>query len=997
MGITLDWRKSNALASQAFRARTVGGSGDQNQQFSWRGVGNSHRLQNGDQLVRPNEAFRRRAERRVDTMPFAFEKTKLWQRAFASDEYTEEKQRITQSHRKFWSNTCELAKLIASDLPGLTLHDERHFEALWQRADQIAGDEFPINPLELFAFGGGVLLHDAGLTLAAYAGGLDDLKQTLAWRDAEALLEAASVAAVTSTAGATGAHDSMARDTELQFEALRQLHASKAEDLSNLTLALPDSRGRVHLIEDDSLRRHLGRIIGQIAASHHWQLHVLEQKLPKEIGALGGFPSAWTIRPIVLACLLRCADAAQVDQQRAPDFSYALLRGNRNSEKHWRAQNRLAQPFVTGDALTYTSTMVFARDDAEAWWLVADALSLAHKELESCHRLLATLNTRPFAIRAIRDANAPDRLRVHIRVNGWEPVSMGTRISNAKAVIQMLGGQLLYEQEGLAVPMRELIQNAADAVRARRALENPDASYQGWVEVKIEEADDLHSWITVQDNGVGMTQRILTGPLIDFGHSLWHSELVKEVLPGFASRRVEQIGQYGIGFYSTMMVSNYLTVSSRFYTAGLESIHSLEFTKGLLNNGILVRGSTVPMGINVRTIVRMKVAKDVVNEFLKVNTRDIEFYSVKEQRERPSITLEMRLSILCVALDCDVYSKFGKGPKLLAHRADWRETDAKKWLDGVLLSSLREDREFARAVQIAASTLREVTDDGACRGRAAISFWRFHGAELQVVGGFSVRPPSIGWEGSMSRVFGFIASASAGPRRSAGEYRVRPQALAEWASDQAIRLATANLTPMEAHQAALAVSEFGGAVAPIANIYVNGQLRPLEELSMLLIDGHKAIIPLFKGRKSGNYIGNLSDSIRLPGSISGRSLMRVSDEITCLVEGPENIMTDRDYYLINVDTNKEHISALGCLRSRLRELGYSMLVTFNKSVSTGVYTGQDFDQLDLKTGMAITQHVAEVSAAKRQKADQERLEGRATRRSGARLPSRRGRAHRRRA
>jgi hypothetical protein len=77
-----------------------------------------------------------------------------------------------------FGKTLRNLKLIATDLPGLTLHDERHFEALWRRADQIAGCQYHLNPLELFVFGGSILLHDAGLTLGAYSGGLQALTQT---------------------------------------------------------------------------------------------------------------------------------------------------------------------------------------------------------------------------------------------------------------------------------------------------------------------------------------------------------------------------------------------------------------------------------------------------------------------------------------------------------------------------------------------------------------------------------------------------------------------------------------------------------------------------------------------------------------------------------------------------------------------------------------------------------------------------------------------------
>ena len=50
-------------------------------------------------------------------------------------------------------------------------------------------------------------------------------------------------------------------ETELIFEVLRQVHAAKAASLADMTLLLPDNAGKVHLIEDEGLRRHLGLII----------------------------------------------------------------------------------------------------------------------------------------------------------------------------------------------------------------------------------------------------------------------------------------------------------------------------------------------------------------------------------------------------------------------------------------------------------------------------------------------------------------------------------------------------------------------------------------------------------------------------------------------------------------------------------------------------------------------------------------------------------------
>ncbi|MBA2593659.1 MAG: hypothetical protein M3495_02490 [Pseudomonadota bacterium] len=53
-------------------------------------------------------------------------------------------------------------------MPGLTVHDITHLDALWRVADQIAGPDYPINPAEAFVLGGAFLLHDAAHVMAGH-------------------------------------------------------------------------------------------------------------------------------------------------------------------------------------------------------------------------------------------------------------------------------------------------------------------------------------------------------------------------------------------------------------------------------------------------------------------------------------------------------------------------------------------------------------------------------------------------------------------------------------------------------------------------------------------------------------------------------------------------------------------------------------------------------------------------------------------------------------
>jgi len=435
-----------------------------------------------------------------------------------SDPHKVARDRLRAAYEKFWEMGVRLAQRISSDLPGLTLHDEEHLAALWDRASQLTGEGYPINPLEAFVFGGAVLLHDTGHAVAAYEGGLLELKQTLEYRDA--------VAAILRKKGANpplideiANPDQEIADAAL-FVALRRLHAKQAE-----VLATREFQG-ICLIDDHELRNNLAQLIGRVAASHHWDRNLLDEKLHNMRGAPSFMPQEWTIQPVKIACLLRCSDAIQIDQRRAPTFARAIHAPQGESAIHWLAQ-QLAQPVVRYEkdfgpgALGFTSQNDFTEDEADAWWIAYDLLKNANKELQGCYQLMKEVDLPPFTADRVAGAESPIQLERYIRTAGWRPVSAEVRVSSVEQIVRLFGGPLLYGPDPSA-PLRELIQNASDAVRARRALA-ADALYEGKVIVSLKEEQD--TWqLVVEDDGIGMSERILTGPLIEFGKSFWASE-----------------------------------------------------------------------------------------------------------------------------------------------------------------------------------------------------------------------------------------------------------------------------------------------------------------------------------------------------------------------------------------------------------------------------------------------------------------------------------------
>lgn len=111
--------------------------------------------------------------------------------------------------------------------------------------------------------------------------------------------------------------------------------------------------------------------------------------------------------------------------------------------------------------------------------------------------------------------------------------------------------------------LRELISNASDAADKLRfeALSN-DGLYEGDSDLKIKVAFDKEKrTITVSDNGIGMTRdevREHIGTIAKSGTKQFF-----EALTGDQAKDSELIGQFGVGFYSSFIVADKVTLTTR--------------------------------------------------------------------------------------------------------------------------------------------------------------------------------------------------------------------------------------------------------------------------------------------------------------------------------------------------------------------------------------------------------------------------------------------------
>lgn len=703
--------------------------------------------------------------------------TSLWKKAFEECSIQEESptKKLEIELLGFRSRAHDLVGKIQTSLPDLTIHDGTHLDALWSVASLIAGDDYPLNPLESFVFGGAVLLHDSALCIEAYEGGRAGLRNTPIWADTKILEQERRPSA-----------SEQEIENICDFSAMRALHAHRAEQLAQYSWKSSNTNTPHFLISDITLRNHVGNLIGQIASSHHWSIEEVAEKLDRPLNPPAGYPISWQIDAIKIACLLRTADAAHFCQDRAPDFLLALNSRSGTSAAHWTAQNRITGPALdpadsTRESILYTSTSNFPESETSSWWVAYDALSVVQKEITDANALLkkrAYLSAPQLKIKRVSGAASVAECAKYIRSENWEPSDVKIRISEVESLIRNLGGEKLYgvtePKDKLYVVLRELIQNARDAVVARRTLYS---EYVGQINVRIFE-ENGHQFLQVEDDGIGMSKRVLTGPFLDFGNSFWSSDLVKEELPGLKKRKYRSVGKFGVGFYSAFMIASRADVSSKRWDAGIPDVLQLIFSSGLSMRPTIKFGSPKHHSWQSSTVIRLQLLDECTIKDINAVTIASGFVGIDDF----VVPFENLLKSWVVGLDVAVaFSAAGEQLKIIHGGAPGYDPTSEEILRRVSFPEFRDSLKetIENEINTVVGRMRPVGDSK--YGIAAIQE-SLHASLMlgaKCIGGF--RPNVMNGD---QKFAGFIECDPDSASRGAGHFSAPPEVISKWVDEQ---------------------------------------------------------------------------------------------------------------------------------------------------------------------------------------------------------------------
>jgi len=190
--------------------------------------------------------------------------------------------------------------------------------------------------------------------------------------------------------------------------------------------------------------------------------------------------------------------------------------------------------------------------------------------------------------------------------------------------VKQLLGILVYSlYQHKEVFLRELISNAVDALNKIKfeSLVNSNIEDKD-LDLKIDiTVDKEKNKIVIEDTGVGMTRKELIENIGTIAHS-GTLDFVKKITESEGKDRMDLIGQFGVGFYSSFMVADEIHIYTKSYIKGSKGLlwkskSGEDFT--IAEKGKKTRGTRIELFIkeDEKEFVSKSKIKEIINQHSK--------------------------------------------------------------------------------------------------------------------------------------------------------------------------------------------------------------------------------------------------------------------------------------------------------------------------------------------------------------------------------------------
>ena len=318
-------------------------------------------------------------------------------------------------------------------------------------------------------------------------------------------------------------------------EEIRRLHHIRSEEFINTEYQNTD----VFKIDNES-SIDFRKLIAAIARSHCEDFSWIENNL-SETECFGND----VVHPQFISCLLRLGDYLDFDSKRTPPclfkFLHLLPISSAEWNKHFKINNY--------QKIDKEKNRIYFSGECEEPDILIEILKYftqIEKEIRNAKNLLSK-NSDNYKL-AI-----DEQISNQIKHDTFDSVDLQFSMDYL-AISNLLMGENLYSNKQCA--LREVIQNSLDAVLLKKEIcKNKKIDYNPLIKIIYSNND-----IIIQDNGIGMTDTDITNYFLNIGHSFYRSDDFKNL-----SIAYNPISHYGIGFLSSFLLSNSITVKTTSY------------------------------------------------------------------------------------------------------------------------------------------------------------------------------------------------------------------------------------------------------------------------------------------------------------------------------------------------------------------------------------------------------------------------------------------------
>ncbi len=409
-------------------------------------------------------------------------------------------------------------------------------------------------------------------------------------------------------------HKMTGKDLLLIGEFLRRHHHRLAHEIA--LYGVPGPKGYELKLPVKEETKHIVDLAGVVARSHGLPIRSCHDYLKDNYSNVRDFKR---VHPVFLMALLRIADILQLQSERAPrQVEKVRMLRSPASQSEWEMHQAIKDINWT----VYPETIFIHTEppNAKTYLRIKQLLSQIQLELDSSWTVMseayyAEESLRELGIKIRRIRSNLDEKEEFAKKVDYIPCQASFEVADTD-LLKLLIGPLYGESPEIGI--RELMQNSIDAVREVRAylekhpeLKNAEFTKQdAEVVISIDEEED-EWWVTVSDQGIGMTLDTVRNYFLKAGATLRRSEIWRKTFEDEQGKsQVLRSGRFGVGVLAVFLLGNEISLSTRYISEAEDK--GIAFTAELDAEAIELKRIKRPVG----TTIRVRISNEVKNELL---------------------------------------------------------------------------------------------------------------------------------------------------------------------------------------------------------------------------------------------------------------------------------------------------------------------------------------------------------------------------------------------